>query len=239
MIEIHYYILTFFIYSFLGYIAEVTYCSVGERRFVNRGFLYGPWLPIYGFGGVFVVLFLSRFKGDGVLGFIAIFFLTGIIASIIEYIGSYLLERLFSIKLWDYSAHKYNIHGRVCLKNSTLFAIMGTLIVYLLETPISNLIEAIPILYLRIASITLLSLFSIDFILSTMKMASFKKALHEISDRIEEDYEELIEHIRMSYRRIILSFPGATSIRDEFRAPIELIRAKELELKERIKKLKG
>lgn len=246
MTDIYTNILMFFAYCFLGYFVEVIYCSIGERHFVNRGFLHGPWLPIYGFGGMFIHIFLIRFKSYGILGGIAIFLLSGISTSIIEYIGSVALERLFSIKLWDYSTYKYNINGRVCLKNSTFFALMGLAVVYLIGPKISELIYSIPILYVRIASIILLALFSIDFILSTMKMASFKKALLELYDKakslssmVEDDYEEIVDIIHKSFKRIISSFPGATSSYDEFKKAIELLRRKNKEPMVRNKKHKG
>ena len=115
------FILHFFIYSILGYISEVIYCSIPQHRFVNRGFLYGPYLPIYGFGGLIVYVLPAPIKGNIFLLFASAFVLT----SCLEYFTSWLLEKCFSVKLWDYSKHFGNINGRVCLLNSTLFGIMG------------------------------------------------------------------------------------------------------------------
>ena len=88
------YIISFMIYSFFGYLSEVTYCSIPAKRFVNRGFLYGPYLPIYGFGGLIVVIILSPLHAHPV----AVFALAMLLTSILEYFTSWLLEKLFSIK---------------------------------------------------------------------------------------------------------------------------------------------
>lgn len=93
-------ILLFFIYSFLGWVCETVYCSVGSRHFVNRGFLNGPLCPVYGFGALIVVFAMQPFSKNIVLTFLAGMILT----SALEYITGWLLEMLFHLKLWDYSA---------------------------------------------------------------------------------------------------------------------------------------
>ena len=134
------YTLTFVIYAFIGYICEVIYCSIGQRKLVNRGFLYGPWLPIYGCGGLIVEIFLVPLKKYPLL----VFVLGMLLTSVVEYIGSWGLEKIFSIKLWDYSRYKLNINGRVCLLNSTLFGVMSVALVYLVQPYIASFINLIP-----------------------------------------------------------------------------------------------
>ena len=246
------YIIVFFIFSFLGYISEVLYCSIGERRFINRGFLKGPIIPIYGFGGLVILLFLSPLK-DLKLGYIYIFLSSMAVASVIEYIGSWLLERIFKVKLWDYSSHRFNIKGRVCLKNSMLFGLMGVLMVKYIEGPVYSFVTSFSISTQRIVSIILLSLFSIDFIFSTIKMNSFRNALSEISEKakvlssktrsltselrlkLEEEYKAFFDNKHKSFRRLISSFPGATSSFDELRKPILELIERERELRSRLK----
>ena len=103
------YIVLFFIFSILGYISEVIYCSVPAHRFVNRGFLYGPYLPIYGSGAMIVLVLLEPVADNPLL----VFLFGLILTSILEYFTSWALEKLFSVKLWDYSKHRVNINGRV------------------------------------------------------------------------------------------------------------------------------
>src|SRR5690606_28058615 len=100
-------VLLFFIYSFVGYISEVIYCSARERKFVNRGFLYGPLCPIYGFGGLLVVFLLQPFS----YSFPLLFLMAVLVTTILEYVGSWVLETLFDMKWWDYSDYKLNING--------------------------------------------------------------------------------------------------------------------------------
>ena len=96
--------LYFFIYSVLGWCTETLYCRLCEGKWTNRGFLYGPYCPIYGFGGV-IVVFLSPFSYSPILIFILGFILT----SMLEYITSYIMEKLFDAKWWDYSHMPFNL----------------------------------------------------------------------------------------------------------------------------------
>ena len=113
--------LHFVFYSFLGWVAETIYCSLLQGKFVYRGFLSGPVCPIYGFGAIFVITLLQPFKEN-----ILMLFLMGVvITSTLEYITSYLLEVIFHMKWWDYSKRKFNINGRVCAWNSSLFGILS------------------------------------------------------------------------------------------------------------------
>ena len=108
-------LLTYFIiYSFAGWVMESIFRSICEKKFINTGFLKGPFCPIYGIGAIIIYVFLSGFKDN-----IFLLFLMGfIVLSIWEYIVGVLLEKVFNTKYWDYSDHKFNFQGRVCLTNS-------------------------------------------------------------------------------------------------------------------------
>ena len=110
------YFLSFVAYSFLGWCCETTYCSIGAGHFINRGFLSGPVCPVYGFGAMAVILLLEPVKNSAAL----VFLLGMAVASVLEYITGWLLETLFHTKWWDYSTYRFNIHGRVCLRNSLM-----------------------------------------------------------------------------------------------------------------------
>lgn len=128
--------LTFCLYSFLGWVCESIYCSIGERKLINRGFLNGPVCPVYGFGAVIVVKLLTPFENNLVL-----LFLTGMAAtSVLEYITGFLLETLFHTKWWDYSGRKCNIHGRVCLRNSLLFGGLSVIAMKLVNPVVAGLV---------------------------------------------------------------------------------------------------
>ena len=118
-------ILYFFIYSFLGWVCECIYCGVPAKKFINRGFLAGPYCPIYGCGALAVIYTLTPFSDNVVI----LFGMGVIVTSALEYITSYMMEKLFHTKWWDYSKHPFNIHGRICLKNSILFGLMVFILV--------------------------------------------------------------------------------------------------------------
>lgn len=115
----------FLIYSFLGWVYETLYCSVKAGHFVSRGFLYGPFIPIYGICIVASVLLLS----DRGFGNISLFFICSVIASALEYFTSIWMELIFGRRWWDYSNQPFNIHGRVCLGAAIVFGGFGVFII--------------------------------------------------------------------------------------------------------------
>ena len=106
--------LFFFLYSFLGWIWESGYVSLREKRWMNRGFLNGPLLPIYGFGAVFILLFTLPVAANPLL-----VFLMGMAgATLLEYVTGSFLENTFHVRYWDYSMYRWNLHGHICLAAS-------------------------------------------------------------------------------------------------------------------------
>ncbi len=164
MKSIYFYFLFFFAYCVIGYIAEVIFVYIGEKKWVNRGFLIGPYLPIYGFGALFITFLLTGYYNDPFVVFIFSF----IICSIIEYLTSVILEKIFKRRWWDYSWRKYHINGRVCLFNGIFFAIGGLVIIYLLNPLIYSFLDSIPENKKCIASIILAIVLSLDIIISNI-----------------------------------------------------------------------
>lgn len=180
-------IIFFFIYCFIGWICEEIYCSALAKKIVNRGFLHGPYLPIYGFGAMTVLFLLEPFIDN-----VFLLFICGMVAtSIIEYLGSLLLEKIFHIKLWDYSKNFLNINGRVCLLNSTMFGLLSLLMVYVIHPFVSNFINQLPEIIQYYIALVIIVGMSFDFALSAAKMSAFNRALEEIKDRSEEVKERL------------------------------------------------
>ena len=238
-------IIYFLVYSFLGYLSEVAYCSIGQHRLVNRGFLYGPWLPIYGFGGLLVVIFLDPVSQWPPLVFVLAFLLT----SLLEYFTSWALERLFSVKLWDYSRMKVNINGRVCLLNSTLFGIMGIVTVRIAEPIVADIIAAIPSAVLVPLSHFIVAAVSVDTSLSVMKMIHFRQGLalirekrkdieertkalvaagkkelaEELRARLEEDLQKYRDRFLLKASHVARSNPSMSARNEEIRRQIEVI----------------
>ena len=132
--------LWFLFYSFAGWVYESILVSCQERRPVNRGFLNGPLCPIYGTGAVLAVMLLGRI--DNVL---AIFLLSAIGASVLEYATSWGMERLFHARWWDYSDFRFNLNGRVCLLGAVVFGIGGVAIVKLVHPWVAGITDMLPV----------------------------------------------------------------------------------------------
>ena len=131
-----FYFFLFFLYSVLGWIVETSYVAVIDKKIVNRGFLIGPYLPIYGLSSIIMILYLSQYKENP----LTVFLLAIFVCSFLEYITSYLMEKIFKARWWDYSNLKFNLNGRVCLRNSTLFGILGLLLIYIVNPLLIKLI---------------------------------------------------------------------------------------------------
>ena len=119
------YFILFMFYSFIGWIIEIINEIITEKRYVNRGFLVGPYCPIYGFGTIFMITLLTRYLDD----FIVLFIMSVVICSLLEYFTSYIMEKMFKARWWDYSDKKFHINGRICLSNCIAFGVLGLLIV--------------------------------------------------------------------------------------------------------------
>ena len=112
------------LYRVIGWVYESIYCSIQQRRLVNRGFLNGPLCPIYGAGAI-LVLFLFRSLQNPALSFIAGALATGVL----EYVTSWLMEKLFHARWWDYEDWRFNLHGRVCLAGVAAFGAMSVILI--------------------------------------------------------------------------------------------------------------
>lgn len=119
-------ILLFFVFSAAGWGWEVTYHLVEDHMFVNRGFLQGPWLPIYGTGGVLILMLLKKYFDRPVL----LFFMIMGVCGVVEYTIGWMLEAVFHEKWWDYSEYVLQIQGRVCLIGLLIFGLGGLVFVY-------------------------------------------------------------------------------------------------------------
>ncbi|MBQ4425597.1 MAG: DUF975 family protein [Lachnospiraceae bacterium] len=127
-------IVMFFAFCLVGYLWEVGLHLVEDHMFVNRGTMYGPWLPIYGVGGVSIILLLDRFKKKPV----RTFFIAVLLCAVLEYLTSFLLDYLFNSSYWDYKTMFMNINGRICLAGLLAFGIGGMAGVYLVGPAISR-----------------------------------------------------------------------------------------------------
>lgn len=182
--------LLFMIYSFLGYIVEVIAVSINSRKLVlNRGFLIGPYIPIYGICCILMNFFLIKYEND----ILALFVMSVLLCSIAEFTTSYVLEKIFKVRWWDYSQMKFNLDGRVCLLNSTLFGIGGVVLIHIINPILFPLLKKISPWLLISISLFLMIVFIIDLIITvitlckinvTSKRFSNKDATEEVKDLV-------------------------------------------------------
>jgi uncharacterized membrane protein len=167
----------FIIYSFMGWCLETVYATINKREFVNRGFLNGPFCPIYGAGILSIIIFLKPIESNYLLLFLGSIFLT----SFIEYLTGYVLETAFNSTWWDYSDQPYNLHGRVCLSFSIIWGFVSLLILKVIHPYILHIVSLIPSKPgLIIFDFMLLYLF-IDFIFTILTIFKLKSHLHQLN----------------------------------------------------------
>lgn len=156
-------VLLFFIFSFIGWCWEVSLHLVLDGVFVNRGALHGPWLPIYGSGGVLLLTLLNRVRSSPVKEFFCIIFVCGMV----EYWTSYYLEMVYDgMKWWDYSGYFLNLNGRICAEGLLVFGIGGMVFVYIAAPLLDNRIRVIRKQVLVWSCLILLGMYAADTVYS-------------------------------------------------------------------------
>ena len=193
----------FILYSFLGWCLESIYKTVLQKKIVNSGFLYGPFCPMYGIGAILMII-LGEISQN-----IIFIFITGfLVFSIWEYIVGFILEKLFKTKYWDYSDIKFNLHGRVCLKNSIYWGILGVVLIFLIQPIIEDFANIIPPNILVYIDIILSLAILVDTIVTIFRIMFIDKKINEvfeIGDAIKEKLLELkkVEFIENSYKESV------------------------------------
>lgn len=183
-------ILTYFIiYSILGWVMESIVRSVCEKKLINTGFLKGPCCPIYGIGAIIMFLFLNSFENKPIL----LFSLAIVILTLWEYLVGVLLETLFHTKYWDYSNHKFNFQGRICLVNSLSWGVLGVIFIKFLHPFIQMLISYVDKNLLTYTIIIISIVFLVDMVVSIINVMNIKSTLEKIEEMNKEIKEKLKE----------------------------------------------
>ena len=151
-------ILMFFLFAFLGWCWEVMLYLVTSATFVNRGVMHGPWLPIYGTGGVLVLMVLYKLRDKPWLEFTA----TVVVCGIVEYFTAYYLETVYNRRWWDYAGYFLNLHGRICAEGLLVFGLGGMAVVYFVAPMFDNLLHRFKRRTLIALCAVLIALFSVD-----------------------------------------------------------------------------
>ena len=184
--ELRMYFFLFMLYSFIGWVYETILFTVEEGHFVNRGFNFGPYIPIYGFGAVIIMIIISKFIAESNESIklstrpLKIFLLILVLSTIAELIGSYIMEYTLGLVLWDYSDEWMNFQGRISPKTSFIFAAGGTATYYTIQPLGKKIIDKISVKGQKIFASVLLTLVLIDFSASLITTIWF-------SDSIKKD----------------------------------------------------
>ena len=182
-------LLYFIIYSFLGWVVESIFKTILSKKWVNSGFLYGPFCPIYGFGAIIMMITFNPIKQN----FLLVFIMAFIILSIWEYIAGWLLEKKFDTKYWDYSDNFLNINGRVCLMNSIFWGILGVLFISIIHPYIQGYVNMLKQDSLIFFDIIFSIVMGADATITTMHIKSFDSTLQSIKELGENIKQKIIE----------------------------------------------
>ncbi len=198
--ELYFY---FLIYSFLGWALESLFVSATNKEWVNRGFIRGPFCPIYGTGAVLVILALTPAMGN-----LAWVFLGGVlIATVVEYFISLFLEKLFHATWWDYSEMPLNLQGRICLRRSLEWGALSVVMLTVIQPPIADFVRWIPRTIAEFAGTAILIYLIADTSVTVMNILQLKEKIEKLEEarlglrermesvKIFEARKELLEYL--------------------------------------------
>lgn len=177
---IMYIYILFWFCSFLGWLTEVFVFIVCDKKLVNRGFLIGPYCPLYGCGAL-IMLSISRYEDN----LIVFFILAMVLCSVLEYLTSFLMESLFQIRWWDYSNDSFNINGRICLRNAIAFGALGVLFIKVIYPWYSSLIKLTDYKMLFIITLIILVITIIDILISFNAMSKIRSIIDKNIDKLK------------------------------------------------------
>lgn len=225
-IDIRVYFLLFLTYSVAGWCMEVVGKLIEKKKFINRGFLIGPYCPIYGTGAILITFLLKKYVPDP----FALFVMAILVCGTLEYLTSYLMEKIYHARWWDYSQRKFNINGRVCLNTIIPFGLLGMFIMYVSNPFLIGKIETLPELELNIISGVLLTIFLLDNIISTNVISFVGKTTKEFGKSLDNT-EEITNKVKEAllnksglYRRLLEAYPKVQSIKIKIKEKKEEIK---------------
>lgn len=218
----------FMMYSVIGYVVEVISASLTNKKFcLSRGFLIGPYLPVFGFGCLIITTFISKYSDD----YIVIFILGMFLCCLVEYVTSYVLEKIFGLRWWDYSDRKFNINGRINLVTGIKFGLGSIFLLKVLNPILFRLFDIIPNNILIIISLLLTFLIIIDtmissYIIARLKVDTKKYFRRDATEDIKEKVRESLKKYKLFYSRIFHAFPNLSLNNRRFERIKNLIRRK-------------
>lgn len=197
----------FIIYSIAGWCMEVIINIFQHHKFINRGFLVGPICPIYGTGAVAISLVLSGAENP-----FAIFCVSLVGSAILEYLASYLMEKFFRVRWWDYSNKPFNINGRICLTSLIAFGFFGVLAIKVITPSLQSTLGELPVWLLYLIASSLFTILIADIFLSLWLVLGVRVTVGTVQKDATDEISERVQEILMGKgklnRRLVKAFPN-------------------------------
>ncbi len=228
-------LLWFFIYSFIGWAWETALFTVQERRFVNRGFLNGPFCPVYGFGGLLLLIFLNH-RTDNIF---ALFFVALIVTTTLEYLTAVILEKLFDAKWWDYSMFPLNFQGRISLISSVVFGVMAVLQIKFIHPFVKGLTDQIPEQTKNYVVLSIIIYIFVDLVLTVRHVSMMNGRLSEIQSAINAFFGKYYERAGALKNSILMNFEESEFYSDRIKTLFNLNRLQSRRLLRAFPKLRS
>ncbi len=204
-VSVFYFVVLFAVYSFAGWLIEVIYRSINQRRFINAGFLYGPFVPIYGVGAAFILL-LEYFLRDWHIA--SRLMIYGITLTVLEYLVGYFFEKTFKLKLWEYSDSRFSLHGRVSFIFTIAWVILALIFITIIHPAASRQLLGLNLFYIKIFANIFLAYYLTDLLFSIISIAAFRKKIAYLYAEYFNLSDVEIERIFDSFRRLRNAFPN-------------------------------
>lgn len=216
--------LMFFVFSFLGWIWEsVFYSLIDKHRIVNRGFMTGPYIPIYGTGALIDLLILGN-----ITEMVLLFFVSAILCTMVEYVTSFAMEKMFNARWWDYYDMLWHLNGRICVEGFLAFGGLSVALVQWINPLTGELIGKLSPIALHIVSWTLFAAFVTDFVLSVKRAAMFEQKIRKIAEMfatvkdrmaavydtvvVETFFRKALSLLTKQEKHILTAFPAMRSV---------------------------
>lgn len=195
------YSLMFFVFSAIGWTIECIYCSIGNKKLINRGFLYGPVCPIYGTGALVFEILLTPLSDPFQKRWWLVVIVGMVLADIVEYFTSYIMEKLFNARWWDYSENFLNLHGRICFKHTCYWGLFSFIFVYVISPAYKYVIGLVPQNIRNIAICLIFVIFLIDLAFTVKATLDIRKLMKKI-DSFRASLKEYGELLKLATESI-------------------------------------
>lgn len=221
-------ILQFFIFGFAGWCMEVILKYRQYHRFINRGFLTGPILPIYGFGVILITVVVGNLASVE-SGVVMTFAMSLVICGIVEYLTSFILEKIFHARWWDYSQKPMNLHGRVWIGNLVLFGLAGVAIIHIVNPVLFPALDRVAVNVRKAISVVLLAVLAADFVISYFVLKLVKVGVDnseaDNTEEISREVRQLLTNRSYFYSRFADAYPEVVYKTERVQARIAEVKA--------------